>query len=31
MQQSQVNQCVDGGSPDQDPVIASPISRPKPH
>ncbi len=27
----QVNQGVDGGPPDQDPVIASPISRPEPN
>ncbi len=26
----QVNQSVDGGSPDQDPVMAGPISRPEP-
>ncbi len=27
----QVNQSVDGGPPDQDPVMAGPISRPEPH
>ncbi len=31
MPHSQVNQGVDGGPPDQDPVMASPISRPEPH
>ena len=31
MPHSQVNQGVDGGPPDQYPVMASPISRPEPH
>ncbi|XP_051953907.1 BTB/POZ domain-containing protein 6-B-like isoform X4 [Xyrauchen texanus] len=31
MPHSQVNQGVDGGSPDQDPVMANPISRPETH
>ena len=31
MPHSQVNQGVVGGPPDQDPVMASPISRPEPH
>uniref|UniRef100_A0AAY5KCL3 Major facilitator superfamily (MFS) profile domain-containing protein n=1 Tax=Esox lucius TaxID=8010 RepID=A0AAY5KCL3_ESOLU len=31
MPHSQVNQGVDGGPPDQDLVMASPISRPEPH
>lgn len=31
MPHSQVNQGVDGGPPDQDPVMANPISRPQAH
>ncbi len=31
MPRSQVNKVVDGGPPDQDPVMASPISRPGSH